>query len=300
MSMDILISKGIDVPSLKIMSTLTAAKELVLPSEGNIVLKKLSKIYQKYETEIDIPGVIKDVKEFKLIFENIFKSPLFDRDGLETELLVYCEHFSMKCFYDSAPFEEAFSKACELGSISALKHLWNILKKSRLYAIFFSHTDFWGIFEKNLSLAAKMGQTDIVRILLTESFKINRMDHFGKTALMLAAENNHLEIVNLLLEKNADIDIVNENSETALMLAAKNGHTKIVKRLLDKNANFSIIEKLFGRNALMIAAQMGHKEIITLLRNKFASIHVFDKIGKTASILAEENNHKDIVEMLLG
>ncbi|KDO17787.1 hypothetical protein SPRG_16807 [Saprolegnia parasitica CBS 223.65] len=63
--------------------------------------------------------------------------------------------------------------------------------------------------ETALMLAARMGQTDVVRCLLKANAKVNLKNNRGETALWLAALSGHVDVVKQLLERYADIHIVN-------------------------------------------------------------------------------------------
>lgn len=60
---------------------------------------------------------------------------------------------------------------------------------------------------------------------------------YSQTALMLAAHVGRTSVVKLLLENGANIKAKNDKSETALILAASNGHTPVVELLLENRAD---------------------------------------------------------------
>jgi ankyrin repeat protein len=55
-----------------------------------------------------------------------------------------------------------------------------------------------------------------------------------------------------------------------------------------------------GYTALMIASENGHKEVVELLLNKGANINYKNDDGYTALMLASAKGHKNIVELLLN
>ena len=55
----------------------------------------------------------------------------------------------------------------------------------------------------------------------------------GNTALTIAAKNGNTDIVRQLLEKNANPNAANNEGDTALSLAQKRGHTEVVQILRD-------------------------------------------------------------------
>lgn len=56
-----------------------------------------------------------------------------------------------------------------------------------------------------LQVAAGIGQTEVVLVLLERGASINQPDIHGNTALMLAATNGHLAVVSTLLSHGADV-----------------------------------------------------------------------------------------------
>ena len=99
-------------------------------------------------------------------------------------------------------------------------------------------------FELPLILAAAMGFTDIMRILLDNEAEINATRSGGSTALHLAATIGRDEVVHFLLERGAAKDQLDDVGNTALLLATKNNHKQVVTELIVKKANFEIANKL--------------------------------------------------------
>jgi len=83
-----------------------------------------------------------------------------------------------------------------------------------------------------LLLAARKGNSEIVRLLLAHGANVNAQDHYlAWTPLILASALGHKKVVKLLLEYGADIDIKDQNGMTALKYAVKNGYKEIVELL---------------------------------------------------------------------
>ena len=61
-----------------------------------------------------------------------------------------------------------------------------------------------------LMLAAKNGDTEIVKMLLEGGARINKQDDFGNTALMQAVTGRHVEIARMLLEAGANPNLATE------------------------------------------------------------------------------------------
>eukprot|EP00281_Chroomonas_sp_CCMP1168_P021765 CAMPEP_0206221394 /NCGR_PEP_ID=MMETSP0047_2-20121206/5390_1 /ASSEMBLY_ACC=CAM_ASM_000192 /TAXON_ID=195065 /ORGANISM="Chroomonas mesostigmatica_cf, Strain CCMP1168" /LENGTH=351 /DNA_ID=CAMNT_0053644123 /DNA_START=107 /DNA_END=1163 /DNA_ORIENTATION=- len=127
-----------------------------------------------------------------------------------------------------------------------------------------------------LMMAAKSGQTDVVRFLLEKGANVNLRNNEENTALMLAADGGHTDIVRSLLENGAQVDMKGEWSMggvrvqsgekgTALMLAARKGYSEIVSALLEKGANVDLQSSPSGWTALILSAEDGHTEVVGAL-----------------------------------
>jgi ankyrin repeat protein len=71
-----------------------------------------------------------------------------------------------------------------------------------------------------------------VRGALDAGAEVNERNNYGWTALMHAARLGNDEIVALLVDKGADINAADNDGWTALMRASHRGHTETVKLLL--------------------------------------------------------------------
>ena len=149
-----------------------------------------------------------------------------------------------------------------------------------------------------LMLASLNGHTQVVELLIKENADVNIQSKDGVTALMLASQNGHNQVVELLLKENADINIQKEDGVTALMLASQNGHTQVVELLLKENADVNI-QGENGCTALMIASQNGHTQVVELLLKENADVNIHNKNGWTALTLASQNGHTQVVELLI-
>ena len=59
--------------------------------------------------------------------------------------------------------------------------------------------------EKELRIAASIGDTETVGQLLDQGVPVDTANQFGKTALMMAVEGDNLDTVALLLARGADV-----------------------------------------------------------------------------------------------
>jgi ankyrin repeat protein len=160
-----------------------------------------------------------------------------------------------------------------------------------------------------LRIAAREGQAEIVELLLNKGANINDRSRAGATALIFAIENEHKDVIDVLLKHNADITISLQTNgiyhtkfnvvagDMPLDVEIKLGRKDIVQILPDNNADINI--QANGWNALRIAAREGQAEIVELLLHKGADINSRSRAGATALIFAIENDHKDVVDVLL-
>ena len=147
--------------------------------------------------------------------------------------------------------------------------------------------------------AAKIGNTEVVKLLLKENADVNIQNENGWTSLMLASLNGHSQVVELLLKANADVNIQDEDGWTALMIASLNGHTQVVKLLLKENADVNI-QKENGWTVLMSASLNGHNtQVVELLLKENADVNIQNENGMTALMIASLNGHTQVVELLL-
>ena len=131
---------------------------------------------------------------------------------------------------------------------------------------------------------------------------------FGSPTLHEAVQDGRESVVEALLYQLPDIDMRDNSEETALMKAAKEDHSTIAQLLMDVGADpFAAITDCMifdvsvglvlpqERLAIHFAAENGHCEVLQALIN---SIN-YERHAVTALKLALENEHHDVVKLLL-
>lgn len=136
-----------------------------------------------------------------------------------------------------------------------------------------------------LHVAARLGQAQVVKVLVQAGADVDQADADGWTPLRAAAWGGHTEVVEFLVKHGCTLDSVDAENRTALRAAAWSGHEEIVKILLENGANVNLTDHE-GRTALIAAAYMGHAEIVEHLLNYGADINHADADGRTALSVA--------------
>jgi ankyrin repeat protein len=86
---------------------------------------------------------------------------------------------------------------------------------------------------------AERGDIDGVRSKVNRGVDVNKVDHYGNSALMSAGRWGREEVVLFLLAKGANINQQNNFGYTALMEAARFGQIDMVKVLVWKGAGIT-------------------------------------------------------------
>jgi ankyrin repeat protein len=146
-----------------------------------------------------------------------------------------------------------------------------------------------------LVYAAREGDLESARVLLTAGADVNQVTRYGWTALLTAVQNRHYALATFLLERGADPNIANKGGWTPLYLATDNrnieggdypvrpgdlDHLEFIRTLLARGANVNARAKdstetrtIFtmqwlyedGATPFLRAAQSGDVELMRLL-----------------------------------
>jgi len=112
--------------------------------------------------------------------------------------------------------------------------------------------------------AATYDQIDIMKVLIAKNAYVDKKHKKGWTPLLQAVDENHIEIVKLLIKSNANVNLGNRGRWTPIILAADEGYTKMVKLLIDNGADINHRNK-DGNTALNLAMKHGHDEVVKIL-----------------------------------
>jgi ankyrin repeat protein len=150
-----------------------------------------------------------------------------------------------------------------------------------------------------LHKAARDGDTNLVKVLITNHADLNAKEKDGRTPLHWAALNGHLEVVNLLLVNGAAVDAVENDGKTPLHCAAMNDHFEIVKLLLANGAKIDDRERA-GITPLHETAIHGQEDITALLLASNAEVNVKAGNGNTSLHWAAMYGQIKVAEVLLA
>ena len=150
--------------------------------------------------------------------------------------------------------------------------------------------------------AARLGDFDEVRLLLSSGADVNAAHADGMTALHWAAENADTELGALLISAGANLEAVTRiGGYTPLHLATRKGSRGIALSLLEGGANPSAKTETGGVTPLHFAAGSGEVAITSSLIMHGVDVdHPESTWGQTPLIFASSAGHLDIVRLLLS
>jgi ankyrin repeat protein len=158
-----------------------------------------------------------------------------------------------------------------------------------------------------LCLAASTGNLQLIDLLINAGADVNRA--IGETPLHRAVylANGSIdieagigypgdiekatEVVRRLIAAGADVN--RGVSETPLFQAARCGHADLVRLMIEAGGNVNV-----RASFLNVAAEDGSSGLVKMLVSSGADVNAVDKNGATPLILAMQNKHDEIVEML--
>ena len=150
-----------------------------------------------------------------------------------------------------------------------------------------------------LMVAAKIGDLELVRLLLSRGADINATTQNGGTPLMFSAIPGNPEIVRLLIERGADVNAVAHFNWTALMVASAKGHDGIIRLLLENGANANVAD-VYGWTPLMRAVYTNrYAAVAVFLETDDVRLDAVDETGATALHHAAAEGHLEIARLLL-
>lgn len=139
-----------------------------------------------------------------------------------------------------------------------------------------------------------------VRVAMRERINVRDKSYDGLSPLHAAVQNGNVEIARFLLERGAKVNIRDFEKRTPLMMLDEDATPEMLQLLLSFGAKPKLIDKE-GNNALHhAAAKFGFdEELIRSLALSGVNVDAANKEGKTALMIAAEENSTDVVAALL-
>ncbi|KAJ5725862.1 Mg2+ transporter protein CorA-like/Zinc transport protein ZntB [Penicillium malachiteum] len=154
-----------------------------------------------------------------------------------------------------------------------------------------------------LLFSAKYGRLEMVQYLLEHKASSTVRDKDENTALHLAAQSGNLEIVERFLkipECSEILDRSNKEGKRAIEVAAQHGKIKIVNYLFIRQRTFNS-EGIDLDTMFLESAKEGYIQLVRkFLREKHDLLNIEDDAGKTALVLAAQEEKFDVVDYLLA
>jgi len=152
-----------------------------------------------------------------------------------------------------------------------------------------------------LMLAAAVGSTEIVKLLLEKGADLEHIDRGGESALIKAASGSfNLETVKVLLEKGADVNVKDGNGVTALMKAAMNACSRdMIRLLLEKGAAIGAKDKAGNTILMLTAIYYSKAEVFEALLANGADINAVNQNGETVLFIAVRNRLPAVLKALI-
>lgn len=151
-----------------------------------------------------------------------------------------------------------------------------------------------------LHIACKNGFMSLIRFLVNNCADVNCTDNQGNTPLIEACRNENISVVSLLLNNGSEINKSNLEGQFPLMIATKKGVTRLLKLLISNCADVNKTDFL-GYTCLMRTIQSDTKNseaVLTLLK-RGADVNCSSADGKTALLIAVQEQRRDIVIILI-
>ena len=156
-----------------------------------------------------------------------------------------------------------------------------------------------------LALAAMLGETRLVDMLLDAGAEVNMADGSGTTAMMYAAQAGELEMVQALVANGARHELLTNDGTSLLIAAAGAGSIEVMAFALDTLSANLLESRDDGATAMHVAAQNGHTAAMSLLVNRSRSVRQMVRgqmagSGATPLLLAAQGGYSAAAELLLN
>jgi ankyrin repeat protein len=150
-----------------------------------------------------------------------------------------------------------------------------------------------------LVAAARSGDLQTVRALITKRANVNEHARDGSTAILWAAYHSSLEMARALIAAGAAVNTPNHYGITPLLQASRSGDASLVAALLKAGADHAARHP-DGETPLMAASRTGRVDAVRLLLDAGVNVNAADAYQQqTALMWAAAEGHTDVVRALL-
>lgn len=214
------------------------------------------------------------------------RNTVWNDEGLDIAVIaasgriIVCSDRRTSVFANNAgrpPEVSKFYAAIRAADTTAIRALYPVWRKSGM-------RDVDG--KVPLSVAAKDGHLDIVKLLIELGEPPNAADADGFTPLMMALHWNHADVADFLVDAGAIPTDEGPLWGSALRIAVRGGRREIISRLLLSGAKVDPVDVWSGQTALHEAVMYRNYEAIETLIAAGANTKVRDKDGKSPAELA--------------
>ncbi len=149
-----------------------------------------------------------------------------------------------------------------------------------------------------LMVAASVGQTEAVKILIDAGSEIGASNPYGNTALHYAAWAGDLESFKLLYDQGADLFFKNSRENTPVEYTCLGGNYEILQYV--ENKSMEAKDKIDSDSTLILwAANGGNIEMFEYFIDKGFDISLVDDDGSTILFWAVAGNNIDMIDYLV-
>ncbi|XP_044132876.1 ankyrin repeat and SOCS box protein 15 isoform X1 [Bufo gargarizans] len=152
--------------------------------------------------------------------------------------------------------------------------------------------------ETPLTLAAKSGLVENVKVLLEKGVWPNTKNSKGESPLLLAVRIGSYDMVSLLISYDCTINQPCVKRWSSMHEAAKQGHKDIISLLLKNGGNVNLRDG-FGVTPLGVAAEFGQCDVLEQLIHKGGEINIEADDGSTVLADAATGGNPDCIALLL-
>jgi ankyrin repeat protein len=150
-----------------------------------------------------------------------------------------------------------------------------------------------------LMTAVRRNDVDAARALIAAGTDVDQLDASGDAPLVMAAYLGHTDIVRLLLDAGADVTAVDPGMKaTALHAAAYAGRTDAARLLIEHGIDIDRQGPKNGYTALHDAIWQGHVDTARVIIEAGADLSLETHDGETPMAFARAKHRREIVDLL--